>query len=87
MGDQPVSVIHCNGTRDFERIYQYGVEAGYDTTRQRQGFRELLNRMEEIDRELKEEQLQLSLRVHYVHLPDCGHNVHLISPDVVAGEI
>lgn len=36
-----------------------------------------------IDNELKE-QLLLSLNTHSVHLPGCGHNMHLIRPDIVA---
>ncbi|KAJ5578284.1 alpha/beta hydrolase fold protein [Penicillium hispanicum] len=87
MGDRPVSVIRCNGTRDFERIYQHGVAAGNGSVQQQQEFRRLLDQMEAIDQDLKEEQLQLSSRVRLVHLPDCGHNVHLVRPDVVAGEI
>ncbi|KAJ5359610.1 alpha/beta hydrolase fold protein [Penicillium cataractarum] len=87
MGSRPVSVIRCNGARDFERIYEKGVEAGNGTPQQQRAFRDLLDRWEAIDRELKEEQLQLSSTTNLVHLPDCGHNVHLIRPDIVADEI
>lgn len=87
MGNRPVSVIRCNGARDYERIYEKGVEVGNGTPQQQRAFRDLLDRWEAIDRELKEEQLQLSTTTHLVHIPDCGHNVHLIRPDIVAGEI
>ncbi|KAJ5682472.1 hypothetical protein N7462_005637 [Penicillium macrosclerotiorum] len=87
LGDRPVSVIRCNSARDFERIYEAGVAVGNGTTTQRQAFRELLDRWDSIDQELKEEQLRLSSTTHFVHLPDCGHNVHLIRPDVVADEV
>lgn len=87
MGDRPVSVIRCNGARDYERIYDKGVETGNGTAQQRRAFRELLDRWDSIDRELKEEQLKLSSNTKLVYLPDCGHNVHLIRPDVVAEEI
>lgn len=33
---------------------------------------------------MQEEQLQLSRRSRMVHLPDYGHNIHFIPPDVVA---
>lgn len=87
MGEKPVSVIRCNSARDYERIYKKGVEVGNGTPLQQRGFRDLLDRWEAIDKELKEEQLRLSSTTHLVHLPDCGHNVHLIRPDIVADEI
>lgn len=87
MGERPLSVIRCNGMRDYERIYEKGVQVGNGTVEQRKAFRELLDRWEEIDRRLKEEQLLLSSNTHFVHLPDCGHNVHLIRPDILAEEI
>lgn len=87
LGERPLSVIWCNGARDYERIYEKGVEVGNGTPLQRKAFRELLDRWEVIDKELKEEQLQLSLNTHFVHLSDCGHNVHLVRPDIVADEI
>lgn len=87
MRDRPVSVIRCHSARDYERIYEAGIEAGNGTIEQRQAFRELLDRWPSIDQDLKEEQLQLSSKTHLVYLPDCGHNVHLIRPDVVAEEI
>lgn len=87
MGDRPLSVIRCNSARDYERIYEKGVEVGNGTPQQQRGFRDLLDRWEAIDKELKEEQLRLSSTTHLVHLPDCGHNVHLIRPDIVADEI
>lgn len=86
MRDRPVSVIRC-GIRDFERIYEAGIEAGNGTTEQRQAFRRLLDRLPLIDQDAKEEQLQLSSNTHLVYLPECGHNVHLTRPDVVAEEI
>jgi pimeloyl-ACP methyl ester carboxylesterase len=86
MRDRPVSVIRCS-IRDFERIYEAGIEAGNGTTEQRQAFRRLLDRLPLIDQDAKEEQLQLSSNTHLVYLPECGHNVHLTRPDVVADEI
>ena len=87
MGNKPLSVIRCNSARDYERIYDKGVEAGNGTAQQRQAFRELLDQWDSIDQELKQEQLKLSSNAKLVHLPECGHNVHLIRPDVVTEEI
>ncbi|KAJ5664237.1 alpha/beta hydrolase fold protein [Penicillium longicatenatum] len=87
MGSKPVSVIRCNGARDYERIYQRGVEMGYGSVQQQKEFRELLDRWPGIDRDLQEDQLRLSSTTRLVHLSDCGHNVHLVQPELVAEEI
>lgn len=87
MGNNPLSVIRCNSARDYERIYEKGVEAGNGTEEQRKMFRELLDRWEDIDRDIKEEQLKLSSNSRLVHIPDCGHYVHLVRPDVVSEQI
>ncbi|KAJ5091542.1 hypothetical protein NUU61_006412 [Penicillium alfredii] len=87
MGNKPLGVIRGNSARDYERIYHAGVEVGNGTEEQRKAFRELLDRWESIDRVLMEEQLQLSSNTHLVHVPDCGHHVHLVRPEIVAAEI
>jgi len=87
LGARPLSVIRCNSKRDYERIYEKGVEAGNGSEEQREAFRKLLDTWEEADRDLKEEQLRLSSNSRLVYLPDCGHNVQLVRPDVVADEI
>ncbi|GFF43176.1 uncharacterized protein YqjL [Aspergillus lentulus] len=87
LGDRPLSVIRCNGLRDYQRLYEKAVEAGNGTEAQRAAFRELLEKWDGMDDEMQGEQLRLSRRSRMVHLPDCGHNVHLIRPDVVAEEI
>ncbi|GFG23494.1 uncharacterized protein YqjL [Aspergillus udagawae] len=84
LGDRPLSVIRCNGLMDYRRLYEKAVEAGNGTEAQRAAFRELLEKWDGMDREMQEEQLRLSRRSRMVHLPDCGHNVHLIRPEVVA---
>ncbi|KAM5434796.1 hypothetical protein MferCBS31731_006568 [Microsporum ferrugineum] len=87
MGAKPLSVIRCNSARDYERIYEKGIEAGNGTQEQQRAFRQLLDQWDDIDRFLKEEQLQLSSKSRLVHVPDCGHHIHLVRPDVVAQEI
>ncbi|KAJ5247533.1 hypothetical protein N7468_002516 [Penicillium chermesinum] len=87
LGVKPLSVIRCNSPGDYERIYSRGVEVGNGSDLQRKALRELLDRWPTIDRDLQESQLGLSMTTHLVHVPDCGHNVHLIRPDVVAREI
>lgn len=87
LGDKPLSVIRCNSARDYERIYAKGIEVGNGTEEQQVAFRHLLDGWEEFDREIKEELLQLSSETRLTYIPDCGHNIHLVRPDVVAEEI
>ncbi|KAL2812549.1 Alpha/Beta hydrolase protein [Aspergillus cavernicola] len=87
LGEKPLSVIRANSARDYERIYARGVEAGNGDEAQRGAFRELLDRWEGIDRELQEELLGLSSTTHFVRIVDCGHNVHLVRPDVIVEEV
>ena len=87
LGDKPLSVIRANSPRDYERIYEKGVQAGNGTGEQRAAFRALLDRWEGIDCELQEEQLVLSSTTRFVRLQDCGHNVHLVRPDVIVEEV
>ncbi|KAL2812975.1 putative alpha/beta hydrolase [Aspergillus granulosus] len=87
LGDRPLVVIRANGVRDYERIYEAGVAAGNGTAEQQGAFRELLDRWEGIDKEVQEGQLGLSCVKRLVRLEDCGHNVHLVRPDIVAQEV
>jgi pimeloyl-ACP methyl ester carboxylesterase len=87
LGDRPLSVILCNGLMDYRKLYEKAVEAGNGTEAQRAAFRGLLEKWAGMDREMQEEQLRLSRCSRMVYLPDCGHNVHLIRPEVVAEEI
>jgi hypothetical protein len=87
MAKKPVSIIRCESARDYQRLYEKGVEIGNGTEEERRAFRELLNMWDEVDKDLAEEQLRLSSKTHFVHIPDCGHNVQLVRPDVVADEI
>ncbi|PLN83892.1 Alpha/Beta hydrolase protein [Aspergillus taichungensis] len=87
LGERPLSVICCRGVDDYRRIYEAGIRAGNGTEPQRVAFHDLLERWETIGDELQRDQLQLSSVHRYVSLPDCGHHIHLIRPDVLAQEI
>jgi pimeloyl-ACP methyl ester carboxylesterase len=87
MGEKPLSIVRCNSARDYERIYAAGVEAGNGTEAQRRAFRKLLDQWESATQGLSNDQLRLSSKTHFVYLNDCGHNVQLVRPDVVAKEI
>ncbi|KAL3444548.1 Alpha/Beta hydrolase protein [Aspergillus insuetus] len=83
LGDRPLVVIRANGVRDYERIYEAGVKSGHGSPEQQRAFRNLLDRWEGIDREVQEGQLGLSRGNKLVRNEDCGHNVHIVRPDVV----
>jgi pimeloyl-ACP methyl ester carboxylesterase len=85
--EKPLSVIRSCGRGDFEAIYDIGVQAGNGSMEQRKAFKKLLEKWDVVDQDLKEEQLKLSRKSRLVFLPDCGHNVQLLRPDVVASEI
>lgn len=87
MGDKPVSVIRGNSARDYRMIYDRGVQAGNGSEEQREKFRDLLGRWDSVDRVLQEQQLRLSRKARMVRVEDCGHNVHLVRPDVIAEEV
>lgn len=87
LGERPLSVICCRGVDDYRRIYEAGIRAGNGTEPQRVAFRDLLERWEAMNGEMQRDQLQLSAVHRYVSLPDCGHHIHLIRPDVLAQEI
>jgi hypothetical protein len=82
-----LSIIRSCGRGDYEAIYDTGVQAGNGSLEQRKAFKGLLEKWDVVDKELKEEQLKLSRNSRLVFLPDCGHNVQLLRPDVVASEI
>jgi pimeloyl-ACP methyl ester carboxylesterase len=87
LGARPLSVIRCRSSTDFERIYESGVRAGHGTEEQQRAFRQFLDRWDDIDEDLQREQLKLSSCSRLVDVPDCGHNINIVRPDVIAEEI
>ncbi|PYI02093.1 putative alpha/beta hydrolase [Aspergillus sclerotiicarbonarius CBS 121057] len=87
LGNRPLSVIRCRGSLDYRRVYEKGVEAGNGSEKQQKAFWRLLERWDDVDRAMQEEQLGLSGRSRMVYLGECGHQVHLVRPDVVAQEV
>lgn len=86
LGDKPLSVIKCHSFRDYEKMYEAGVEAGNGTAEQRQAFRDLLDKWDSCSEELQREQLQLSSNARWVEVSGCGHNINILRPDVVVQE-
>lgn len=80
-------MVRGGGARDYARIFAAGVAAGNGTVEQRRAFGALLETWDGVDEMLQREQLGLSGRSRYRKVEDCGHNVHLVRPDVVAEEV
>ncbi|KAJ5771316.1 uncharacterized protein N7511_003367 [Penicillium nucicola] len=87
LGDKPLSVVLCKSITEYERIYEKGIEAGNGTQEQQMAFRKTLDGWDAAAREMAEDQLQLSSKTRFVYLPDCGHHIHLIRPEIIAEEI
>ncbi|KAE8144824.1 Alpha/beta hydrolase fold-1 [Aspergillus avenaceus] len=87
LGNKPLSVIRGRGVRDYQRIYEEGVKAGNGTETQRAAFGRLMTRWDSHDQAAQYEQLQLSFNNRLIDLPDCGHNIQLLRPDVFANEV
>lgn len=86
LGERPLSVVVGRGWMDYQRVYERGVEMGNGSEEQREAVRRFLGRCEEVVGEWQREQLRLSRRARLVEV-DCGHQVHLVRPDVVVDEV
>lgn len=81
LGDCPLSVIR--GESAFHA--RPGQDAGVQDE-QHKARDDMLEAMGKADKQLKREQLSLSRNSRFRNVPNCGHNVHLTHPDVVASE-
>lgn len=82
LGDCPLSVIRGESAFSARRDQDAGL-----SDEQRKERTGMLEAMARADEQLKREQLRLSRRSRFTNVPDCGHNVHLSRPDVVAEEV
>ena len=82
LGDCPLSVIRGESAFSARRG-----EDGSMPDEQRRARDLMLEAMGKADEQLKREQLRLSRNSRFRNVPDCGHNVHLTHPDVVAEEV
>jgi len=87
MGNRPVSVIHGNTARDFQRIYEAGVEAGNGTEKEREEFREMVDWWHETSTVRSKEILALSSVNNWRDTERSGHNIELIEPGLIVEEI
>jgi pimeloyl-ACP methyl ester carboxylesterase len=87
LGDKPVCVIMARSSRDFERIYNAGVERGNGTEEERRASREYLRTWDEKHEGLQRGHLSLSSNGRFVVAGESGHHVQLTEPDVVADAV
>ena len=96
LGDSPLSVIRGESAFCGQRKGHEGAEDlgnVNDTGKSRNGpgqsteHSRMMEAMGKLDEELKREQLQLSKKSRFRNVPSCGHNVHLVRPDVVVEEV
>lgn len=82
LGGCPLSVIRGESAISAQRGQETGV-----VDEQRKARDAMLEAMGKADEQLKREQLKLSRNSRFRNVPNCGHNVHLTRPDVVAEEV
>lgn len=87
LGNRPISVIHANTVRDFERLYEAGVKAGNGTERDRQEFRDIVEFWRESSTMRAKEILDLSGVCSYRDATESGHNIQLLEPELIVDEL
>lgn len=87
LGDWPLSVIRCNSVKDYWLVYKAGLKAGNGTEEQRAGARNYIHMFDLYHEELCAGQLRLSSRNRYRHIADCGHDINVRRPEIIAEEV
>lgn len=89
LGDRRLSIIFCDESHDFQKVYQYGVDHGHGTFEEQEIVRRHLVNMSREDEMAQREQLALSSNVRFVRADGkrATHNVHLVDPLWVARQI
>jgi pimeloyl-ACP methyl ester carboxylesterase len=90
LGNRPISVIHANTARDFQRVYDAGVAMGNGSDEERVSYREFIAHWVENGGTRAKEILGLSSdsSLHrYGETIKSGHNVQLLEPELIAKEI
>lgn len=87
--DHRLSVVFCDESNDFRKVYKYGVEHGNGTEEAREALRKHLEDMSAIDEAGMREHLALSSDATFVKAEGKRrtHNVHLVDPEFVSREI
>ena len=84
LGRGPVCMLRGGTDRDFEKMYQWGVEKGNGTVEQRKEYRAILDGWEEKDVAVLNDFFKLTAgKTRFMQAPRGGHNVQLTEPDVI----
>lgn len=89
MGDQPVTIIRGNTTRDFSRFLAAAQANGAASDREQHvaEFKTFIDRFSVFDSDLQMEQQHLSKNSRFVQATNSGHTVMATEPQLVADEI
>lgn len=89
LGDARLSVVFCDMSRDFRRVYEWGVEHGNGTEEAREALRKRLEDMAEVNERDMRENLTLSSRSRFVKMEGkaATHNVQVVAPELVVKEV
>ena len=83
LGDIPVIVLHANYRRDISAIFDAGVQAGNGTKDERRGMIEFMHSCNEQEERIQRKMLALSSKGKFEHVPDSGHQIHMVKPAVI----
>ena len=89
LGSAPLSVVFCDESNDFGKVYEYGVKHHFGTLAAQEALRKRLEDMSEVDEAAMREHLSLSSNSRFVKAQGKAktHNSHFIMPELVVGEI
>jgi len=84
---RPVCVIKGDNGRDFQKLFQAGIEKGNGSESERVAFEDVLTTWDVKDQALQRGNLKLSSRQKYFEVPFSGHNLQLTAPDAVVSGV
>ena len=89
LGSRRLSVIFCDESNDFRKIYDHGVKHSFGTIEAREIVRRHLVDMSREEEKAQREHLTLSDNARFVklHGKRATHNVHMVDPDWVARQV
>ena len=87
MGNRPIGVIHGNTARDFQLIYEAGIEEGNRSEKDRAEFKDVLNWWRRTSLMRSKEILAISSVNRFRDTLKSGHNVQLLEPELIVEEL
>ncbi|KAL4960377.1 alpha/beta fold hydrolase [Aspergillus stella-maris] len=87
LGDNPLSVIRCDMTKDFRVLYKAGAERGQGTDEERVKAKEFIETLKLFDDEMRFSQTRLSASSRYRTFLEYGHDGVLRKPEIIVDEV